>query len=622
MTSKGHALSRDALIRTLTAYSGITTSDGAFDGTATLIDSNLKGRNDFISEKTILILSGDAKDEDKGATAFDTSDGKITLQGTGFSHQIKAGTIFRVLNISTTEIDVANINSKIGTNTDPAGKTTLFAWLLKLFEHGGQGLVYYGEVTQVNLDTQFRVAGLAGFGDAYFADTYRVFVVRDAAGLGAAPQGEMQPCTAYTSVGGIFTQPAFTAGLGVGDEVLLLHERIAEIADLVAALGNPTADMRAVTQSEAASLAAYQVLFKEHFRAHDQTRICLVVPSLANLALDFPNTAIRAELEKIGTVSVLDQLGVGGGQEDWDVYDLVVVGSDAGGYTFTVGNIDDLILFHGPIMVCNSVVAAHLKMGADTAGSSANTVNEWCKSIYNRVMFLVFGSTGDKEIFSENTVSDRLDMSAAALTVQLLMTSLTGDTNTTAVVGWLPSESADAETYELNDGSTIPSGRLFAGCFVHADKLTDLGTLLLRRLARNLTQGHLHPLLVNVKRAYQEAIPDTDVPDTATVTETDCVLLELGPQVSRRYCLRNLRLKAQVDPATNTMTVRLYECLEGSLVEVDSFEIDTANWATYHSLMDMFAVPEVHSDSIKVTCQMDAGTLAVKATYSYAEAKK
>ncbi|GAH79559.1 unnamed protein product [marine sediment metagenome] len=53
MTSKGHALSRDALIRTLTAYSGITTEDGDVvdsHGT-TLVDSNLKGRNDFISEK-------------------------------------------------------------------------------------------------------------------------------------------------------------------------------------------------------------------------------------------------------------------------------------------------------------------------------------------------------------------------------------------------------------------------------------------------------------------------------------------------------------------------------------------------------------------------------------------
>ncbi|GAI66297.1 unnamed protein product [marine sediment metagenome] len=117
MVSKGHALSRDALIRTLTAYSGITTEDGEVVNShgTTLVDANLIDRNDFISEKTILIMSGDAKDEDKGATAFDNSDGKITLQGTGFSHQIKAGTIFRVLNISSIEIDVARIEAKLDT---------------------------------------------------------------------------------------------------------------------------------------------------------------------------------------------------------------------------------------------------------------------------------------------------------------------------------------------------------------------------------------------------------------------------------------------------------------------------------------------------------------------------
>ncbi|MBA7680264.1 hypothetical protein ES703_88576 [subsurface metagenome] len=70
------------------------------------------------------------------------------------------------------------------------------------------------------------------------------------------------------------------------------------------------------------------------------------------------------------------------------------------------------------------------------------------------------------------------------------------------------------------------------------------------------------------------------------------------------------------------MTVKLYEYFEGGLTNVDSFDIDTTNWGTYHSLMDMFGVPEVHSDAIKVACIMDAGTVAVKATYSYAEAKK
>ncbi|MBA7610102.1 hypothetical protein ES703_17307 [subsurface metagenome] len=237
MSSFAYALARAELIRSLTAYSGITTSDGAADGT-TLVDSNLIDRNEFISEKTILIMSGAAKDEDKGALSFVPATGIITLQGTGFSAQIKAGTIFRVLNISTVEMDVASIDGKIGTNADLAGTTTLFAWLAKLFAQGGQGGFYYGKVTQVDDGTNFRVSGLAGiFDDAYFANTYRVYVVRDAAGLGAAPQGEMQPCSGSSGTNAIFTHTAFTVGLAVDDEVLLIHERIAEIADLVTMLG-------------------------------------------------------------------------------------------------------------------------------------------------------------------------------------------------------------------------------------------------------------------------------------------------------------------------------------------------------------------------------------------------
>ncbi|GAJ03259.1 unnamed protein product, partial [marine sediment metagenome] len=203
------------------------------------VDSNLKGRNDFITEKTILIMSGDAKDEDKGAIDFDNSDGKITLQGTGFSAQIKAGTIYRVLNISTVEIDVANMDAKIGTKTDAAGTTTLFAWLARLFAVGGQGLVYYGKVTTYTDTTHFKVSGLTGFGDSFFKN-YRVYVVRDAAGLGAAPQGEMQPISAYASSDGDFTHTDFTVALDVNDEILILHQRIAEIADLLADIKGAT----------------------------------------------------------------------------------------------------------------------------------------------------------------------------------------------------------------------------------------------------------------------------------------------------------------------------------------------------------------------------------------------
>jgi len=140
--------------------------------------------------------------------------------------------------IAIIETDVGTIITKIGTNVDPAGTTTLFAWMAKLFASGqmAQGLVYYGKVTQVDDATHFRVASLVGLGDAFFTNNYRVYVLRDAGGTGAAPQGEMQPCSGYTSSTGRFTHTAFSVGLAVNDEVLLLHEGIAQIADLVAAL--------------------------------------------------------------------------------------------------------------------------------------------------------------------------------------------------------------------------------------------------------------------------------------------------------------------------------------------------------------------------------------------------
>ena len=100
MTGKAHALAREELIRVLTAYSGITTADGLDDGT-TLIDANLKDNPSIsasaIPEKTILIMSGAAIMEDKGAASFVNATGTITLE-TGFSAQIKAGTIFKILN--------------------------------------------------------------------------------------------------------------------------------------------------------------------------------------------------------------------------------------------------------------------------------------------------------------------------------------------------------------------------------------------------------------------------------------------------------------------------------------------------------------------------------------------
>ena len=88
---------------------------------------------------------------------------------------------------------------------------------------------FYGKVTTYTDTTHFKAARLSGFGNDFFKDWY-VYVVRDAGGAGAAPQGELQPISAYESADGAFTHTAFTTSLEVGDEVLILHQNIATAA--------------------------------------------------------------------------------------------------------------------------------------------------------------------------------------------------------------------------------------------------------------------------------------------------------------------------------------------------------------------------------------------------------
>ena len=128
MTMQSHALSRAELIRVLTSYTGITTNDGAAAAN-TLIDTNLIGRNDFVTGKTILLGSGLAQDEEMGAAAFDTLTGVITLAG-GVSSQILAGTIFRVLNFAGSGLiwDLAKaliIREGVTTGAGNAGGTSI-----------------------------------------------------------------------------------------------------------------------------------------------------------------------------------------------------------------------------------------------------------------------------------------------------------------------------------------------------------------------------------------------------------------------------------------------------------------------------------------------------------------
>ncbi len=131
MVDKHYALAREAILEALTSYSGATTADGATPDNNTLIDSNLIGKNDFLSGKAILIGSGvDAAWEDKGVDSFDNLTGEITVSA-GYSAQIKQGTPYRVLNVSSGGVVSALLNS-IKAKTDllpatPADEATVNA---------------------------------------------------------------------------------------------------------------------------------------------------------------------------------------------------------------------------------------------------------------------------------------------------------------------------------------------------------------------------------------------------------------------------------------------------------------------------------------------------------------
>lgn len=93
------ALGREDVVASLTPFIGITTDDGAADG-STLVDRNLIGVNDFISGKRILIGSGPRMFEDAEAGSFNPLTGTITIPPDPLSRPITRGTLYRVYNLN------------------------------------------------------------------------------------------------------------------------------------------------------------------------------------------------------------------------------------------------------------------------------------------------------------------------------------------------------------------------------------------------------------------------------------------------------------------------------------------------------------------------------------------
>jgi len=194
------------LLQAFISYQGITDGAGAASG-LTLVCGDLVNEPSY-DGLLLKIRSGAAAGQVK--PIYVQAGNTLTFatpwtNAAGAVVQITAGTLFDILSIS-------------AGSSGPGPAPT-------------EGLSYYGIVDAVPGANQFTIASLAGLGAGKFADAvnpYQVFVLRDAGGLSALPQGEQFPVTAYATATGIFTSPGFGGGgVAVGDEVLILNPNIA-----------------------------------------------------------------------------------------------------------------------------------------------------------------------------------------------------------------------------------------------------------------------------------------------------------------------------------------------------------------------------------------------------------
>jgi hypothetical protein len=118
----------------------------------------------------------------------------------------------------------ADIQSNVIDALDEATKTTPTA--LSFGQLAKAKLAYLAPITTAANTTSFACTQLIGYGNDYFANWY-TYVVWDAGGASAAPQGEYKLITDYVSSTGTFTISAFTEPHVVTDKVMIVHPSIA-----------------------------------------------------------------------------------------------------------------------------------------------------------------------------------------------------------------------------------------------------------------------------------------------------------------------------------------------------------------------------------------------------------
>ena len=152
MPSRSHPYGIEEILSAVSIAQGQTTVDGNVGGT-TLFCGTLIGSNDYLTGKTMLLVSGNSIYEDRPITVYNAITKQVTVFP-AFSGQVRAGTAFYVLNgISGMWLGalVAQI-AKLAGNA-PVANSVIANWGAgeqTLFTYGAAGVRY--KVHSLNVD--------------------------------------------------------------------------------------------------------------------------------------------------------------------------------------------------------------------------------------------------------------------------------------------------------------------------------------------------------------------------------------------------------------------------------------------------------------------------------------
>jgi hypothetical protein len=315
------------LLQGLVSYWGVSTANGSALGT-TLVCADLANQPSY-DGLTLKILTGPSAGQGR---TIQVHAGNTLTVGVAFQNpagavqQITAGTLFVIL-------------STIGGGGGPGPAPT-------------EGLSYYGVVDAVPGANQFTIGALAGLGAGKFdgvTNPYFAFVLRDAGGAAAAPQGEQQPITAYDTATGTFTTTAFTAAVGVGDEILI-------VSPYLAAMG--------ILYGERSGALAYMAQCPVGMAASTNTIVC---PNLGY----FPNDTFNNSYQMI-VIRNVNALGVAPEMEMRRITDFVT-----GSGTFTTEAFSANVEENDIVLIIHNSVAAQIStFGIADAGSGVGIVRD------------------------------------------------------------------------------------------------------------------------------------------------------------------------------------------------------------------------------------------------------